>query len=267
MLNSERTLERCIKSIAKQDYPFIEILVIDGGSTDNTLEIARKFGAKTYFLRRPLGEARQLGIDVSSGELVALWDSDVYIVHPKWLSQSVSMFSNFPEASTLWIRTIPPANATNVAKAYDWYSWSIMLNFASKGIGIWGGGISIFKKSALENVGGITKEVDTGEDYDLAKKLTTEGYSVLFYHNPVYHDTHTNIRELVLKDIRRAMNFKKIGLASSTGIPLSELVKTNLKIGLFLSIKNLITRKETYFGIVPVIVLLRLLVYTVAFLL
>jgi glycosyltransferase involved in cell wall biosynthesis len=87
VLNSERTLERCLKSIICQNYPRIEIIVVvDNRCTDNSVEIAKKYGGKIYYCKGLLGDARKLGIDNSSGELIALWDSDVYIPHTKWLS-------------------------------------------------------------------------------------------------------------------------------------------------------------------------------------
>lgn len=267
VLNAERTLERCLQSIVQQDYPFIEILIIDGGSTDNSIPIARKFGAKVYFLRGPLGDARRLGIDNSKGELIALWDSDVYIPHLKWLSRSVSILREFPRASTLWVYTVPPPGAGIISKVYSWYSWAIMLKLAKEGVGFWGGGISIFRRDAVVRVGGITEGVDTGEDYDLARKLTEGGFEVIFYDDPVYHDSHNTLSELVLKDFRRAKNFKRIGLTFSTGVPPSKLIKVNLEIGLLLSLKNLFTKKEIYYGITPLIVFLRLITYALVYLL
>lgn len=49
-LNAASVLEKCLRSITTQDYlkDKIEIIIADGGSTDKTLEIARKYGAKIY---------------------------------------------------------------------------------------------------------------------------------------------------------------------------------------------------------------------------
>ena len=214
-----------------------------------------------------MGDVRKVGIDNSSGELIALWDSDVYIPHPKWLLQSVNVLNKFPKASTLWIRTTPPPNAGMIARAYDWLSWTTMLTFARKRVGFWGGGASIFRKKAVEDVGGITKGIDTGEDYDLARKLAMKGYEVIFYNDPVYHDSHNTLTEFVRKDLRRAKNFKKRGLTPSTGIQLRELIIVNLTVGFFLSLKNLFTKKKAYFGIVPILLLLRLITYSIRYLL
>jgi glycosyltransferase involved in cell wall biosynthesis len=264
VLNSERTLEKCIESIVRQNYPKIEILLIDSGSFDSSLNIAKRFGAKIYHFIGPLGDVRNFGINNSSGELIALWDSDIYILEQGWLSQSVSTINKFPMASTLWIRTMPPPDAGIVAKAYDWFSWTVMLTLAQKGFGFWGGGISIFKRRMIEEVGGIMKGVDTGEDYDLARKLAMKGYKTVFYNNPVYHDSHNTLTELIRKDLRRATNFKKIGLSFLTGIPLYELVIINFRVGFLLSLKNLFIKKEIHFAMVPILLLIRIMVYAIS---
>jgi glycosyltransferase involved in cell wall biosynthesis len=267
VLNSERTLERCLKSIICQNYQKIEVIVVDGGSTDGSVKIAEKYGAKIYYHKGLLGDARRLGIEKSSGDLIALWDSDIYIPHPKWLLQGINTLNKFSKASTLWVLTAPPPDASILTKAYNWFSWATMLFFAKKGVGFWGGGISIFRRKAIEDVGGITKGIDTGEDYDLARKLAMKDYEVIFYNDPVYHDTHDTLTELIRKDLRRAKNFKKVGLANLTGIPLRELLTVNLTFGIYLSLKNLFVKKKIYFGMVPIVLLLRLIAYLLSYLL
>jgi glycosyltransferase involved in cell wall biosynthesis len=96
-LNSARVLRNCLASIASQDYPRekIEVLIADGGSTDNTLKIAEKFRAKVY--RNPLrtGEAgKAKALQQASGELVALIDSDNCLPEKSWLKQMTAPFSD-----------------------------------------------------------------------------------------------------------------------------------------------------------------------------
>ena len=105
------------------------------------------------------------------------------------------------------------------------------------------------------------------QDYDLARKLAMKGYKVVFYDNLVYHDSHNTLTELICKDLRRAMSFKKIGLYYLTGIPLRELVTVNFMVGFFLSLKNLFIKKEIHFGMVPILLLLRLITYIISYLL
>jgi len=259
-LNSERTLEKCLKSIITQKYPSIEIIIIDGGSTDNTIGIAKKYATQIFKFRGSLGAARQLGIDHASGELIANWDSDIYIPDKDWLRRAVQTLLSYPNASTLWVYNIYPPDSTTVQKAYSWYSWKMKLDFAKKGRGFWGGGNSIFRKQMIGEVGGFNTEDDTGEDFNLAKKLHQKGYKTIFYDDYVYHDTFRSLSELVCKDIRRVTNFKRIGINHVVGLSISELLLEHTKI-IIDSMISLFKTRNYFFFMVPVIIALRMLIY------
>src|SRR3990170_8335338 len=57
--NSEKTLEQCLNSIANQDYPqeLVEVIIVDAGSDDRTLEIAHKYTNRIYPNNLKTGEA------------------------------------------------------------------------------------------------------------------------------------------------------------------------------------------------------------------
>lgn len=96
-LNSEKTLLLCLESIGKQDYPKdrIEILILDGGSTDNTLLIAEKFNTKILPNLLKTGEAgKAAGIKVAQNEIVALIDSDNVLDRKDWLKKMVEPFED-----------------------------------------------------------------------------------------------------------------------------------------------------------------------------
>jgi glycosyltransferase involved in cell wall biosynthesis len=87
---AEKDLPNCLASIAMQDYPKdkLEVLIIDGGSHDKTLEIAKNFKAfKTEILFNPFrdcDEGKSIGIRHASGEIVALIDADNELSSPDW---------------------------------------------------------------------------------------------------------------------------------------------------------------------------------------
>lgn len=76
--NGEKTIERCIKSVKKQTLFEIEIIVIDDGSTDSTLDILYQIPNITVIHQQNLGqgEARNAGMRASSGEYIAFVDAD-----------------------------------------------------------------------------------------------------------------------------------------------------------------------------------------------
>ncbi len=90
--NAANYLPACLASIKKQQYPRgrYEILVIDGGSTDATVAIAREFG--TTILKNPFRDAesgKSIGIQKAKGEIIALVDADNELVEKNWLKQMV----------------------------------------------------------------------------------------------------------------------------------------------------------------------------------
>lgn len=93
-LNSQRTLEDCLNSIRKQDYPrSVEIVIVDGESRDRTLEIAKKYKATVVHNRLKTGEAgKAVGAKVARGEILAFIDSDNILPDNRWLKKMVQPF-------------------------------------------------------------------------------------------------------------------------------------------------------------------------------
>jgi glycosyltransferase involved in cell wall biosynthesis len=96
--NSEKFLPLCLQSINEQDYPKdkLEIIIVDGGSTDHTIDIAKKFGV-TKILHNPLrtGEAgKALGVKVAKNEIIAFIDSDNILDRKDWFKRMVKPFED-----------------------------------------------------------------------------------------------------------------------------------------------------------------------------
>ena len=90
--NSAATLNRCLESIANQNYPSgqIEIIIADGGSDDDTIEIARQYTDKIISNPLKTGEAgKAVAIKEASNGIVALIDSDNILPTKDWLRKMV----------------------------------------------------------------------------------------------------------------------------------------------------------------------------------
>jgi glycosyltransferase involved in cell wall biosynthesis len=98
-LNAGAVLEKCLASIAAQNYPKekIEVLIVDAGSIDRTLEIVRNCGLPVRLLENPLktGEAgKAVGLKYASGEIIAFIDSDNELPGVNWLQKMTAPFAD-----------------------------------------------------------------------------------------------------------------------------------------------------------------------------
>jgi len=82
-LNSEKTIEKTIQSIINQKYLNLEYLIIDGGSTDGTLNIIEKYRRNiNYFVSekdKGISDAFNKGIERTSGDLIGIVSADDYL--------------------------------------------------------------------------------------------------------------------------------------------------------------------------------------------
>lgn len=106
--NGGEYLEETIRSVLSQDYPNLEYIIIDGASTDNSINIIEKYKSQlTYWISEPdngLYEAIQKGFNKSTGDIMAWINSDD-LYHPKSLFTVAEIFSNFDEVE--WLMGIP----------------------------------------------------------------------------------------------------------------------------------------------------------------
>src|SRR5690348_3569721 len=83
--DEERRLPDCFEAIQAQTLPPTEIIVVDGNSTDRTVEIARRHGARVFYEGyRTRGGACQVGIEHARGDFIAFTDADC-LPQPRWL--------------------------------------------------------------------------------------------------------------------------------------------------------------------------------------
>ncbi len=100
VLNSGNVLKNCLQSIRSQNYPQdrVEILILDGGSIDETLSIAKKFSCKIF--QNPLKTAeagKAVGVKSATGQYIIFIDSDNILPQNNWLTLMLSPFSTSPE--------------------------------------------------------------------------------------------------------------------------------------------------------------------------
>jgi len=96
-LNGGKRISDCLDSLVGQDYPKenYEIIVVNDGSTDDTLNVLDRYGIKVVNHPKNLGigAARKSGLQSASGEIIAYTDDDC-IADPKWLTNLIGCYKD-----------------------------------------------------------------------------------------------------------------------------------------------------------------------------
>jgi len=103
--NQGRFIEETIRSVISQDYPHIEYIIIDGGSTDNTLSIIKKYENQiSKWISEPdqgQSDAINKGWEMANGEVVAWLNSDDMYT-PGAVGTAIKTFIRYPSAGMIY---------------------------------------------------------------------------------------------------------------------------------------------------------------------
>ncbi len=115
--NSEKTIEQCLESV-KNNNPG-EIILVDGNSTDCTLEIARKYTSLIFSDQgREYNYAQQLGAEKAANDYIAFVDSDI-VLPEGTLSKLLDELKSL-DCASMAATVLPVSTATYWERATDW---------------------------------------------------------------------------------------------------------------------------------------------------
>jgi len=205
--NSSKYLEPCLNSIINQDYPNLEVIIIDCGSTDTTSEIVGTFSSRVtnifFFEYRnsSIGFARQKGIEHSSGEYIAFIDSDCILPSRSWLSRMLYGF-NAPNVAGTWVLGKYRKEDLGIMR-YSILSHPLRGHeppiVGKENYVPIGTGHTIIRKDLINNVGGF-RDIKAAEDIELTYSLVNAGYVFRYMPgNEVVHYHVTSLRQLINK--------------------------------------------------------------------
>jgi glycosyltransferase involved in cell wall biosynthesis len=175
-LNEERYLSRCLKSLVNQTWGRqFEILVIDGGSTDRTVRVAKRYADRVFMKSKaPVGAARNLGAKAAKGNILAFIDADT-IANPQWLSSIAEAFRDDPTAVGLTGPTLPYDGRLSDSITYR--LWTIYLQrlllYLEMPHVI--GFNCAYRRAPFLSVGGFDDDSVMSEDIKLAHKIRRYG--------------------------------------------------------------------------------------------
>lgn len=218
-LNSASTISYSLSSIFSNNFPrrLFEVIVVDNGSSDGTVEVARKYPVKILHCpNQGIGSPRNLGINRAEGEIICLTDSDC-IVERDWLPKIYDFFKKMPEADSVGGPVLPyPYYQNKIQKLTgeifvedQGYPEKLKKVEFGSAQGIIFGSNSAYKKEALMSVGGYLEP--GGSNLELAWRLVSKGRKLFF--KPaikVYHIFPANITSIFKQQFRWGLQFTQM---------------------------------------------------------
>jgi glycosyltransferase involved in cell wall biosynthesis len=170
--NQGRFIEQTIKSVLSQDYPNLEYIVMDGGSSDGTVEILKKYGDKLYWTSekdRGQSHAINKGLHLATGEVIGFLNSDD-LYEPGALLRVGRFFAEHPNAS--WVtgkcRIIDERGREirkfvtlykNLLLRFKGYGLLLVVNYISQPATFW-------RRDVVEKAGYFDESLHYAPEYD-----------------------------------------------------------------------------------------------------
>lgn len=174
-------LRRCLECLKKQTYPNIEIIIVDGNSTDNTCDIARQYTDKVFIFSQKGDHRcaqRNLGVQKASGKYVLIIDSDMEL-GSEVVRSCVEKMEGNTEISGL---VIPEES---FGKGF-WAQCKKLEKSFYLGVS-WMEAARFFRRETFTKVGGYATELISGEDWDLSQRIAKEG-KIARVHEFIFHN-------------------------------------------------------------------------------
>jgi cellulose synthase/poly-beta-1,6-N-acetylglucosamine synthase-like glycosyltransferase len=210
--NNEQTINECLGAIFELNYPkdFLEVIVVDGCSTDATVEIAEKYPVKVVSAPLNAPAAYNHALKMINNEVLGFIDSDAK-VEKEWLNKLVAYLDD-PQVAGVsgnietwntenhWARSIGYDLKNRYARLKKYVVRVATMNL-------------LMKKSVIEEVGGFDENLPSQYDTDLGFRITSRGYKILFEPDAkCYHFNRSTVRAYFKQQLQYGKNTTKLYL-------------------------------------------------------
>lgn len=176
-LNEEAVIGRCLTSIKKLNTENLcyEIIVVDNGSNDNTIQISESYGARVLIKTNgTISSLRNHGANASTANVLAFLDADC-IVPNDWLERSLYYLTG-NDSIILGFRLSIPDGSNWVARCWD----LLFANRYTTGEVDWvPTGNMVLNRKTFISVGGFDEELETNEDIDFCFRARKHGCKII----------------------------------------------------------------------------------------
>ncbi|UXX80814.1 glycosyltransferase [Reichenbachiella carrageenanivorans] len=212
--NAEEHLASAIQSIIDLEIENLEIIVVDDGSTDNSITIARSFDKIQLISQANSGPAaaRNRGIEAASGDIIGFLDADDLYPDQKIKIQLDYLRKN-PDTEIVSgrIQCFGDQSDHMYIKIYEDAAQKTMLNFHV--------GANLYRKNVFDKIGGFDVDLRYAEDVDHWFKIVEQGINYHFLSEVTllhrrHHNNMTNVSQGIqnpyfIRAIKKSMDRRK----------------------------------------------------------
>ena len=179
--NYERYIQKCLESVISQDYPNIEIIVVDDGSTDCSIKVIEKYFPRVVLIQQEnqgVSSARNAGILKSSGEYVAFIDSDDFWDPTKISKQMKFLLDAKADLVYSGIYVVSSDGSeikSSIVPSYDSDCSDKYREFPLRAIILLGSSNPLMKKSIMSKTGLFDIRLTQSADWDFFRRIRDHG--------------------------------------------------------------------------------------------
>lgn len=232
-LNGEKYLRRVLRSIFTQKTDKIfEVIIIDSGSKDSTLEIVKQFPVKLLEIPQAEfghGKTRNLGVEKSNGKFIVFLTQDAIPLKKEWLDKLINTFKKDDKIAGVYCRQIPHQfeNPVTVKNLEDWVAGKEKFYIRAIKDKEEFFNLPPFERRIIINFDNVASAIRRdvwkvyplpesvfAADHQWGKQVLLEGYKIAFQPSaPVIHSHDRNpVYEFKRRYIDHKLNFKNYGL-------------------------------------------------------
>ena len=225
--NRAQVVKNAVAGLLQQVHPSTEIIVVNGPSTDDTLDALTAFGSKIKIINCPtsnVSRARNIGIEASHGDVVAFIDDDA-VPASNWLSELASVYSEteasgaggpvFNEGAITEPWQICTCTRTGDVNVNSKPPISQYMSAGADPFMYLAGCNMSFRRSALIDAGGFNEELEYGyDDVEICRVLVNSGHTLVWSPKVTVHHrpAASGLRDSkgIIRDISRFVRSQAI---------------------------------------------------------